>query len=560
MKRGGQAPRSGSTRAWRCKLLVIVVLLALPAAAMASWNETGTGSGRSAAKSLSAGNTPTAAVSNRDVTITWAATGGSVPVSGYIVNRYDASGSLQTIGAGCSGTVAGTSCTESSVSSGTWRYTVTPVNQNWRGAESAQSTAVTVNSATLTLAPTNVTSLPATLTGSIANYVPGQTVNFRLDDPTTGTALAGSITPSPVGATGAATVSVTIPAGTADGSHTVYAVGSASDTAGAAITIAVPTTITTSGWDLRDASSGTETNASDSVSFADSRTYQTRTPPLSFSANGYLRFHYNAALDTGQTPSAVNFNFRFADSVLAVGQACFYFDVRRASTDALLATHGSSANPVGCVTGTTQQTFITALPEVDSVAVANDLRIRVYLKASALSTAVVDMATVTGTAAPSMPFTLFEDTFTDQADGTAAVHPWPLASAGDGTGYTSASAWQTAFTSGRYLKLSFPSYVPSGATISSVTFNHAYRSAGGGTTCYYFEVLSGATVIGTHGSTGSPVSCNSSTTTYVTDSVSLPEVTTVAQANGLTVKLYVRNSSTQSSQHDLGTVVISYLP
>jgi hypothetical protein len=542
--------------------ITCLLALVLPVHAVASWHASGDGNARAGAKSLPAGNTPTASVSNRDVTVSWTAPSGGAPVTGYIVKRYNDSGTQQTIGANCSGTVAATSCTETSVPSGTWKYSVTPANQNWRGAESAQSAAATVGAASLTVTPTTVTSLPTPLSGSIANFVPGQTVTFRLDDPSTGTVLTGSITPTPVPASGTSTVSVTIPAGTSNGSHTVYAIGSGSDTASAAITVAVPTTITTSGWDLRDASSGAETNVSDPVGFAsDSRTYQAAGPPLNFSTTRFMSLDYNAPIGTGQTPSSVNFNFRFAATPIALGlgQACFYFDVRRASTDAVLATHGSSGSPVGCVTGTGQQTFTTALSEVSSVAIANDLRVRVYLTATLLSGAAVDMATVTGTAAPSLPFTLFENTLTDQTDGSTSVQPWPLADVG-GAGYINATNWQAAFTTARYLKETFPAYVPSGATISSATFTHAYRSNTAGTTCYYLEVLAGSTVIGTHGSTTTPLSCNSSTSTFVTDTVSLPEVTTVAQANSLSVKLYVRNSSSAKSQHDVGTMTIGYLP
>src|SRR4051794_24785110 len=271
------------SRRWRTLILACMAMALLPAVASASWHATSSnGKGYSVSKSLSAGNTPTASVSNRSVTVSWTAPGGGAPASGYVVKRYNTGGALQTIGAGCSGTVAGTSCTETSVPAGSWKYSVTPANANWRGAESAQSTAATVGSPTLTVSPTNITSLPQTLTGSIANFIPGQTVTYRLDDPTTGTVLTGSITPSPVQASGAATVSVTIPAGTANGAHTVYAIGSSSDTASAAITV-VPTTITTAGWDLRDASSGAEVNVSDPYAFAsDSRTHTTSLAPLAF--------------------------------------------------------------------------------------------------------------------------------------------------------------------------------------------------------------------------------------------------------------------------------------
>jgi hypothetical protein len=97
--------------------------------------------------------------------------------------------------------------------------------------------AVTVPAASLTLSSTLVPTLPATLTGTIANFVPGQTVTYRLDNATSGTVLSGSITPSPVPASGTASVSVTLPAGTTAGSHTLYAIGSAGDVASRAVTV-----------------------------------------------------------------------------------------------------------------------------------------------------------------------------------------------------------------------------------------------------------------------------------------------------------------------------------
>ena len=96
---------------------------------------------------------------------------------------------------------------------------------------------MTVDPPTLNLSSSNVPTVPATRTGTIDNWVPGQTVTFRLDNPTTGTILAGSITPSSVPASGSAAVSVTLPAGTSNGSHTIYAVGSGGDVAAAGVTV-----------------------------------------------------------------------------------------------------------------------------------------------------------------------------------------------------------------------------------------------------------------------------------------------------------------------------------
>ena len=124
--------------------------------------------------------------------------------------------------------------------------------------------------------------------------------------------------------------------------------------------------------------------------------------------------------------------------------------------------------------------------------------------------------------------------------------------------YVSSSDWSTSFDSSRYLDLRFPAYVPTGSVVTGGTFRHSYRSAtGGDTTCYYFEVYNGATLIATHGSAGSPVSCNA-TTSYVTDVISLPEVDTVTEANALTIRLYVKNSGGRKSVHQLATLGVNY--
>ena len=126
------------------------------------------------------------------------------------------------------------------------------------------------------------------------------------------------------------------------------------------------------------------------------------------------------------------------------------------------------------------------------------------------------------------------------------------------TAYLSSSDWPTTFDVTRYLSLTFPAYVPAGSTVTGATFRHSYRSATvGDTTCYFFEVYNGATLLATHGSAGAPVSCNG-TSSYVTDTVSLPEINTVAEANTLTIRLYVWNSGGRSSLHQLATLGVNY--
>jgi hypothetical protein len=128
-------------------LVVAVVAVGFPGGATAGWSHTGAGSGAAKAKTLGSGNAPGGSVSGHKVTVTWTATsytnGGTA--AGYVVRRYNAStGTLQTIGANCSGTISALSCTENGVPAGSWQYTVTPATGNWRGPESAKSATVVV--------------------------------------------------------------------------------------------------------------------------------------------------------------------------------------------------------------------------------------------------------------------------------------------------------------------------------------------------------------------------------------------------------------------------------
>jgi hypothetical protein len=127
-------------------IAVAAAVLVAPTAS-AAWSRSGLGGGAARAKALGTGNTPSATVSGKKVTVSWSAStftnGGSVPA--YVVRRYNAtSGVLQTIGANCAGTITLLSCTEASTPAGSWRYTVTPAAANWRGSEGVKSATVTV--------------------------------------------------------------------------------------------------------------------------------------------------------------------------------------------------------------------------------------------------------------------------------------------------------------------------------------------------------------------------------------------------------------------------------
>jgi hypothetical protein len=93
------------------------------------------------------GNTPAGRVGGSSVQISWSAAtfGNGDAVGGYVVERYNATtGAVATVGAGCSGVVTTTSCTEQSVPPGTWVYTDTPVQDSWTGGASSSSAPLVV--------------------------------------------------------------------------------------------------------------------------------------------------------------------------------------------------------------------------------------------------------------------------------------------------------------------------------------------------------------------------------------------------------------------------------
>lgn len=539
--------------------LVLLTVLGAPVASRAAWQSPGAGGQSARAITLPAGATPSASVSNRSVTVSWTATAlpGGGAAGGYVVRRYSSGGVLQSIGSGCAGTVAATSCTEAGVPPGSWRYSIEPRQGNWLGSEGSRSPAATVAGPGLAIsAGSPVGTLPANLSAALSGFAQGQTVTYRLDDAATGTVLSGTTSPSTIPAAGSATASVTIPSGTTGGSHTLYAIGSAGDVASAAFT--VDSSVTTGAWSVNDSTSGTGTDSSAEPAFAgDGLAYRTERFDNAFSTARYVELDMNAPLPAGQLVVGGTFNFRFAAQ--AGGQtACFYVELRRASTGATLSTHGSAGVPLGCVTGTTQQTFSTALAPVTTSALANDLRVRVYVSQSSSRAIDIDLATVSGIAGLA-PFTLHATAWTDAADGSPAATTWPLA-AEDASAFETASSWPNAFTAGRHLEVGFPAYVPAAASVRGATLRHVWRPTSSGlTACWYAETWSGGVLIGSHGSAAAPISCRTGAA-FGTDTLSLPEVDTPARANGLTVRIHVRIASgvNRRTQHDAVELSVAY--
>ena len=224
-------------RRWRSLVIAFVVaaLTCVGPAALAAWNKSGDGNGRSRAITMPSGNTPTTSVGNRNVQVSWPAVsmpGGGL-ADGYRVKRFNTSGVEQTIGANCSAVIGTLTCTEQGVAPGTWRYSVAPRLGAWQGAFGPMSANTTVAAPSLNLNnPTNITQFPSQLTGAIASFIPGQNVTVRLDNPSSGTVLASSLVPATVPANGNGNLTVTgIPNTISNGTHTLYAIGNNGDVA-----------------------------------------------------------------------------------------------------------------------------------------------------------------------------------------------------------------------------------------------------------------------------------------------------------------------------------------
>lgn len=317
-----------------------------------------------------------------------------------------------------------------------------------------------------------------------------------------------------------------------------------------------PATRSWSAWDLRDASSGSEVNASDPLAFSGVTT-STSNWATSWSTARYLTFDMNVPLPAGVTTTGVSFDFDFADNTNGTGtQVCFWFEVVRRSTSAVIGTRGSAASPIACQATQTVLQTSTPLPEVTSSDIANDLRIRVYaMRTNTAGPMRVARAVVSGSTAVA-PFTLYETTFVDAADASPATTPWTLASA-DATAYQNASNWPVSFNATRYLKVTFPDYLPASATVTSAQLVHSHRPATAtSTACYYFDVLQGATVIATYGSAASPFCASGAA--HTTNTIALPALNTAARVNGAIVRMYVRTSVAGRTLHDLFRLDVGY--
>jgi hypothetical protein len=306
---------------------------------------------------------------------------------------------------------------------------------------------------------------------------------------------------------------------------------------------------------LTDVSSGSSSVKDDNLAYADALIDTTGNWASSFSSTRWLKFSFNNPLPAGVSVSGVSFDFRMIPNA-GGDTACYYFEVRRISDDSLLGTHYSSGSPQ-CVTGSTYSTNSVSLSEVTSSDVANDMYVKLFGRESGAKPMKIDLATVT-LSLYGQSITQYPKAFSDAADGSAANGVFlGLDVAGDGVTYTNTTNWPTAYATTKYLQLGFPVILPSGSTISSVKFNRTWHSGGSQNVCYYIDVFSGATLIGTHGS-GSQISCSNSTSVWNNDSTTLSEVTSATDANQLYIRIYEKASAGQKSVDDLDSITVTY--
>lgn len=149
-------------------LLVALVVLAAPAAAF--WRSTGSGIGSAATATLTAPTSVTVApTSLPNVAVNWPASTSPPTPTGYYITRTRAGVTAAACATSITSTIAGTTCTDTSVPSGTYTYTVTAVYRSWTAVSSPSGSVVvwTPSKVAFTVQPANATAGVA-ITPSIA--------------------------------------------------------------------------------------------------------------------------------------------------------------------------------------------------------------------------------------------------------------------------------------------------------------------------------------------------------------------------------------------------------
>lgn len=182
---------------------------------------------------------------------------------------------------------------------------------------------------------------------------------------------------------------------------------------------------TTPAFYVSDVSSGSSVDQSSASAFAsDSLYFLSRTWTAAFDGARYLEFDTNSPLPAGLGLSNAALNLRVASDA-GTGSVCLYVELRRASDNALLSSHGSSGSPLACTSGTDWTMLNVSLGAVSTSDAANDLRVRVFARDSAGGAMRVDQATVSGDT-PFVAFILYPILTRELYSGQTELLPWGL--------------------------------------------------------------------------------------------------------------------------------------
>jgi hypothetical protein len=184
-----------------------------------------------------------------------------------------------------------------------------------------------------------------------------------------------------------------------------------------------------------------------------------------------------------------------------------------------------------------------AIAVVVSIALLVSVNVAVISTSLAVFTAQPEAAAIFGTKAL-FPGERVTPAFQvgDSSSGSETDRSNPFAFASDSL-TTTTSAWSSSFAAGRYVEFDLNSSLASGVAISSPTFDFSFASSAAGQACYYFEVrrISNGAVLGTYGSSGSPVGCVTGST-LAASSTLIPVFATTSIANDLRVRVFGKES------------------
>ena len=306
---------------------------------------------------------------------------------------------------------------------------------------------------------------------------------------------------------------------------------------------------TTTGWTVNDQADGSVADLSDPTTVTDGVYASMGNWATAYSATRFVSMDFMGTRPAGLAVSSAMLRLDMA-AAGAGSTLCFYFDVIKTSDGSVLASHGNSTTPAGCVTGTTITAVDTALPEVTSTNIANDLSIKLYAKDSGGKPIRIDRVAITGST-PYNSFAHYRQSTIDSADGSAATVIWGPA-LNDTNALATGGNFGGTFASNKYVEVTFPTgHVPTGSTINSVDLSVKFKSPNAGRAmCVYYEAYSGATLVGTTGSTSSPY-CSDSASNWRTDTIALAGVDTVAEVNGLKLRIYGQVSGGGKGSWDL---------